>query len=210
MSGAISHLKQYPFLKKALWRNSKNRCNEIVEKVAPYLLSTDSIIDIGAAFCMIDEELMRRNYNVKSVDIVDMSLTPHVKPIIYDGKRLPFKDNSFDVALLLTVLHHTPNPQLILKEASRVARKIIIMEDVFDSALQKYMTFAMDSIVNLEFINHPHTNKTKKGWLKTFNSLNLHLVTLSEARFWKLFNSVLFVVERATYTKKKSRLRIIY
>lgn len=165
MSALISYLKRYPLLAEALRQTTRSRCEQIVGKVAPHLLPGDKIIDIGAAFCLIDEELLRRNFNVTPVDIVDLSLTSRVKPIIYDGKRLPFRNDSFDVALLLTVLHHTPNPELILKEAGRVAKKIIIMEDVFDNPLQKYLTFAMDGIVNLEFINHPHSpiNQKRRG-----------------------------------------------
>lgn len=39
-----------------------------------------------------------------------------------DGTRLPFRDNSFDVAALSSVLHHVPDMMGMLKEARRVVR----------------------------------------------------------------------------------------
>ena len=41
---------------------------------------------------------------------------------------LPFADSSFDVAHLRGVLHHLDHPQIAIREALRVASKIIILE----------------------------------------------------------------------------------
>lgn len=48
----------------------------------------------------------------------------------FDGRRLPFADKSVDVALLIFVLHHAEEPSLLLREASRVARRaVLVVED---------------------------------------------------------------------------------
>lgn len=48
----------------------------------------------------------------------------------FDGEHLPFADNSIDVAVLIFVLHHAEDPLVVLKEASRVARKaVLVVED---------------------------------------------------------------------------------
>jgi ubiquinone/menaquinone biosynthesis C-methylase UbiE len=44
-----------------------------------------------------------------------MNICPDTKPVLYDGKKMPFKDNVFDAALLITVLHHTPDPESIVR-----------------------------------------------------------------------------------------------
>ncbi|HEY2514872.1 MAG TPA: class I SAM-dependent methyltransferase [Polyangiaceae bacterium] len=41
----------------------------------------------------------------------------------YDGKRLPFEAQSFDVVLSIQVLEHTPSPQVVLNEMARVVKK---------------------------------------------------------------------------------------
>ena len=40
----------------------------------------------------------------------------------YDGKRLPFEDESFDTVLSVQVLEHTPDPAALLAEMARVLR----------------------------------------------------------------------------------------
>jgi SAM-dependent methyltransferase len=40
--------------------------------------------------------------------------------VLYDGKRLPFEDRSFDTVLSLQVLEHTPRPGDLLSEMARV------------------------------------------------------------------------------------------
>ena len=42
--------------------------------------------------------------------------------VLYDGVNLPFEDASFDTVLSVQVLEHTPEPQRLLEEMSRVLR----------------------------------------------------------------------------------------
>lgn len=42
--------------------------------------------------------------------------------VIYDGKRLPFKNNSFDLITCIEVYEHAPRPQQMLKEIYRVLK----------------------------------------------------------------------------------------
>ncbi len=47
-----------------------------------------------------------------------------VKPdVFYDGKTLPFESRSFDTVISITVLEHTPDPQLVLNEIGRVVKE---------------------------------------------------------------------------------------
>jgi ubiquinone/menaquinone biosynthesis C-methylase UbiE len=45
-----------------------------------------------------------------------------------DAHELPYPDNSFDLALVQSILHHDENPQDIIREAFRVAPEILIHE----------------------------------------------------------------------------------
>ncbi len=47
---------------------------------------------------------------------------------VADAHHLPVPDDSFDVALLQAVLHHDDAPWDIIREAFRVARKIVVLE----------------------------------------------------------------------------------
>src|SRR5580658_2251280 len=43
--------------------------------------------------------------------------------VLYDGKRLPFDDATFDTVLSVEVLEHTPEPQRLLNEMARVLKR---------------------------------------------------------------------------------------
>ena len=46
----------------------------------------------------------------------------NVEVLVADGEHLPFEDHSFDVAATLRTLHHTPRPELLVAELTRVTR----------------------------------------------------------------------------------------
>ena len=45
------------------------------------------------------------------------------------GENLPFAEKSFDVVCEFAMLHHVPNPNAIVREMTRVARKAIFISD---------------------------------------------------------------------------------
>lgn len=172
------------------------RDRQSVELITPFLLNRNEILDIGSGFCRIARILRDKGYQVTPVDIQNLSIVEKIRPIICDGKKLPFTNNSFDTALLLTVLHHTADPEAILKEANRVSKEIIIIEDIYKNTGQKYFTFVMDSLINLEFFGHPHTNKSDVGWKKLFEGLNFNLKGSRYKTIWKGFLTAAYFLEK--------------
>jgi ubiquinone/menaquinone biosynthesis C-methylase UbiE len=163
---------------------NRRRATDIAAHVLPYLQSGQRILDIGAGTCHVAEAIIRRGHDVTLVDVADGSLVPGLRAQLYDGRRLPFPDDAFDVVLLLTVLHHIPRPDDTLVEARRVARRIAIIEDVFESAAEKWLTWIGDSWLNREFFGHPHSNRTDQGWRETFERLDLRLVEARQQIHW--------------------------
>lgn len=191
----VPQLLKQPFLRDVVLHIDEGRRQGIIRKIEKYLTKGDRILDIGCGLGSISQALMDAGHQVTSIDIQNGSLYPEVKPIVYDGIHIPFKSNSFDVALLITVLHHTPDPQAIIAEARRVAKKIIIIEDTIEGEFQKYATFVMDSVLNLEFMGHPHTNKSDAGWHKVFKDLKLKKTSSVRHTYWKLFTSTTYVLK---------------
>lgn len=60
------------------------------------------------------------------------------------------------------------------------------------------MTYFFDSLLNLEFVGHPHSNKSDKQWKKTFENLDLKLVDIK-------YNYSFLVFKHATYYLEKQR-----
>ena len=138
-----------------------------------YLDLADRVLDVGAGNCILCQELDRLGYHVVPVDLQNLSFVDEIVPVIYDGMRLPFDDDSFDVALVITVLHHAPDPDAVLAEVSIVARRIIVIEEIYGNGVEKYFTYAVDSLFNLEFFSHPHSSRTDSEWRKAFQETAL-------------------------------------
>lgn len=181
-----------PFLVKI----AAGRTKEILRKIEVHISKNDNIVDIGSGLCLVASALKKKSYKVVCSDVKNYSLFPEIKPVLLNGRRLPFSDNKFDVALLVTVLHHTERPLDVLREAKRVAKRIIVMEEIYDSFLQKHLTFFMDSLTNLQFINHPHTNKTDEDWKKIFLDMKLTLLQANYRNFWGVFTSAVYHLKK--------------
>ena len=174
----------------AMWR--------VVEKLnelTPYLNPSASVLDVGSGNGVLCHEMRKRGYKVTGLDVNNLSFIDDIKPIVYDGTDMPFKDACFDWALLVTVLHHTENPGRVLMEAKRVAKRIIVIEEIYSNTFKKFLTFFIDSVFNFEFFCHPHSNKTDIGWRRVFDNLGLELTHVQYSKSMLILERVTYVLE---------------
>ena len=108
---------------------------------------------------------------------------------------MPFDTQTYDTALLSTMLHHTPDPDHILREASRISRRLIIIEDVYDGPFMEWLTKRFDSLMNLEFRGHPHSNRRDAAWRESFTALGLTLISAHIYPVAWIFQQAVYVVE---------------
>ena len=167
-----------------------------LRRFGQFLNAGDRILDIGSGSGSVTFLLRQRAIHTTPLDVEDRSFADHLSPTLYEGRRIPFAVDDFDAALLLTVLHHTSNPDQILREASRVARRIVITEDVYNSRIGQLLTYSMDRLMNLQFFNHPRQNKRDSEWQDLFMDLGLRLVYCRTDRLLLLFRQATYVLER--------------
>jgi len=122
---------------------------------------------------------------------------------IFDGFHIPFPNSSFDVVLINYVLHHTPDPEILLKEAKRVGKKIIIFEDLPDGFLSKLRCFLHQESYNifLQRKKQKFNFKTKKEWESIFETLGLKILDSKKVLATKLdlidpVSRILFLLEK--------------
>jgi ubiquinone/menaquinone biosynthesis C-methylase UbiE len=103
-----------------------------------YLTPDTHVLDIGCgvgyALEVLNEEMDCVGYGC---DVVNPPVEiPRFS--MFDGARLPYRDGAVDVALLVFVLHHADDPGILLREASRVARRaVIVVEDTPRTAAEQ-------------------------------------------------------------------------
>jgi len=191
----IKWIKKRKGLRSVVRFLERVRNKRVFDCFEDYLKEGDRVLDFGCGLGGVSEKLISDGYDVVSLDVENMSLTD-MEPVIYDGKKIPFKDDSFDVALVLTVLHHTPDPEKLLKEVGRVADRMVVVEDVYSGLVGKYVTFFFDSLFNLEFSGHPHSNKSDEEWKKCFKRLGFSLVREDKKRSMVFFEHGIYILER--------------
>lgn len=126
------------------WREAS-----IQRQLQPHLPPGASILDIGAGSCKMAKRLAARgDLNVTAVDVVDHNATD-VPLELFDGTRLPFEDDQFDISMLVFVLHHASDPGSLLVEAARVTRSaLVIVEDSPRNSLERRLWRAWDYSLN--------------------------------------------------------------
>jgi SAM-dependent methyltransferase len=99
----------------------------------------------------------------------------HIPVTLFDGKVIPMEDNSVDVVTFVDVLHHTDDPQILISEASRVARKAVIIKDhLSENALDHATLRAMDWVGNAPHgVVLPYNYAPRKDWDNWFTNAGL-------------------------------------
>ncbi|MCR9183003.1 MAG: class I SAM-dependent methyltransferase [Flavobacteriaceae bacterium] len=184
-------------IKKIRILKDQKRAQTKKELFKEYLPSHSKIIDIGTGSGQFSLVLKEDGHQITSVDIKDKTNTNFITPTVYDGEKLPFENNSFDISMLITVLHHCPNPEKVFQEAVRVSKsRIFVLEDVYSNFVMKYLTWWMDSLMNLEFFGHPHTNKSEAAWEDLFKDNKLGVIYKKKVKVLGIFNQVAYVLEK--------------
>ncbi|MEM8908128.1 MAG: class I SAM-dependent methyltransferase [Bacteroidota bacterium] len=188
-------LRKHPMIKNWFlnWLD-QNWVAEKAQRILPFLEQDQSVLDIGAGNGLLARHLLQKGFQVQAVDVANLAIPEEISITVYDGQHLPFADQSYATALLITVLHHTDDPVVVLRETARVASKIVIIEDVYRNTLQKYLTFGMDTLVNLGHSNMTYQNRSTKEWLALFETLGLSLLEHREKRVLGFFRQATFVL----------------
>jgi ubiquinone/menaquinone biosynthesis C-methylase UbiE len=157
------------------------RVDPILASFASIIEPHSQIIDIGAGKGHLAREMAERfDARVTMVDVARYNQTD-LPLTVCDSRALAFADNSFDYAILSFVLHHCIEPEAILSEALRVARRAIVIENDVRGKIRGALTRAIDSLPAVQYGTPPcHIVRTREEWLEFFSNF-------AEARVLKEF-----------------------
>jgi SAM-dependent methyltransferase len=141
------------------------------------LLPPDSeVLDVGCGDGLLAWLVARARPDVQVAGI-DVLLRPeaHVPVSLFDGRRIPRPDRGVDVLTLVDVLHHTPDPTTLLREAARVARRAILIKDhLLSGPLAGPTLRLMDRVGNARHgVELPYNYWPPGRWSSAFAELGL-------------------------------------
>ena len=154
------------------------RVRVLVEQLAALVPRNARVLDVGCGDGAIDAKLarLRSDLHIEGIDVLARPST-HVPVTRFDGVRLPFPDQSYDVVTFIDVLHHTHDPAVLLAEARRVARRAVVLKDHCRDGLLAGPTLRfMDFVGNARYgIALPYNYWPEARWRETFDRLGLRV-----------------------------------
>lgn len=105
----------------------------VIKTLLQYKTPTASLLDVGCGTGMTFAAVSQTFSNAIALDIGDLEVkaTKELLKILglsrsvkkYDGKKIPFPSNTFDIVTSIEVIEHVNNPERMLKEIRRVLKK---------------------------------------------------------------------------------------
>ena len=110
-----------------------SRLNSLTATILPHFRNGDRVLDVGCGTGALGRTLMDSPDCPVGVEVLGLESVKRGGEAIpvtpYDGRTIPFRDETFDVVLLADVLHHEPEPHRLLEECVRVTRRLLLIKD---------------------------------------------------------------------------------
>ena len=150
------------------------RVHTLVEAISPLLDAGWKVFDVGCGDGSIAVHLTDKIEGLTAFGF-DVLERPSVAIAVqrFDGKRIPAPDDSADAVLLVDVLHHTDDPEVLLREAFRVARRAVIIKDHrLSRPLSTFTLRMMDWVGNQAHgVRLPYNYWPAERWLSAWSRL---------------------------------------
>ncbi len=186
----------------------KRRVRVLADSLARLIPEGESLrgLDVGCGSGELAAELRQKRPSLKlnGADVLILHHHQSVNLIQFNGQSLPFKDKSYDFAMLNDVCHHVAEPLILLKECVRVARGFILIKDHWcESRWDKIRLSFMDWVGNRPYnISLFYNYLSKSDWAglyakagvqreRTVSPLNIY-----PAPFFYLFDDSLHFIDK--------------
>ena len=178
-------------------------------------LEVQRVIDIGSGTGALLQLLspIRPDWQFAALEVAPSAVAeiralhlPNVAVTLFDGDLIPFRRHAFDLAILSHVVEHLPNPAVLIREAARVARAVIIEVPVEGTPALKAIAWLRkrtgrgrvpNALGHLQFCS-------RRGWDQLFADAGL---TVQRRRQYVIPEEVLLFGKRGrTLLKERAKL----
>jgi SAM-dependent methyltransferase len=156
------------------------RTRVLADHLASLIPSGSHVLDVGCGDGTIDCLIKERQPDVE-IEGIDPLLRPqvHIPVRVFDGAHIPYPDRSFDVVLFVDVLHHTADPRILLREAERVGKALLIKDHFREGLLANETLRLMDWVGNARHgVALPFNYWPESEWIAAFDELGLNTRTM--------------------------------
>jgi SAM-dependent methyltransferase len=128
-------------LKRFLDWIDTERAERLARILKPYV--EGAVLDVGSWNGHVASRLDHKD--IVGIDVaVPAETRIEVRP--FDGVHIPFGDKAFDTVLCCGVLHHVDNVSALLDEMGRVGKRLVILEDKYDTMLDKLSVLLLHAV----------------------------------------------------------------
>lgn len=176
-----------------------------------------AILDVscGEGILLREADRLNRGIGVYGLDISNIAVSiakkncPKAKILAADGQRIPFKNSLFDFVICMGSLEHYLDPELGLKELSRVAKKdarfcIVLPNSYSIDAFLEILKTGNPPAEDFQIIERA---AAKNEWIKSLNKNGFEVNAVYGSNLWpELFQEGTFRVK--SFSKYFKRLLI--
>jgi len=148
------------------WSN-EDQVLQFRHKVTLGMITEGTVLDLGSGDGLLLSLLAQKGVTGKGLDLSEEGVAKArlkgLDTVVYDfgSQKLPFADSSFDTVVMLDILEHLYDPESVLKEAVRVARRAVVVGVPNFNSLPARLQTLLGRV--------PENNHPKKGHVFWFN-----------------------------------------
>ena len=153
------------------WRKSNQAIVFRHAKTIEMIEKGQKVLDIGCGDGLLLSALAQKGVSAFGIDISEEGVKKcrekglDVSVVDITTENLPFQDGTFDTVVMLDVLEHVYEPEVLLEEAVRVSKKYIIISVPNFNSLPARLQILFGKV--------PENNRPNKGHVYWFNYDNL-------------------------------------
>jgi ubiquinone/menaquinone biosynthesis C-methylase UbiE len=121
------------------------RSHLLADRISEFVPRGSKVLDFGCGTMEVADSVGKQSKSqVSGIDVSTIA-TGHKDFTPYNGKQIPFADQSFDETYAAFVFHHINDFIPLLKECRRVTKKrLVIVEDVYRNPLEHLLIALAD------------------------------------------------------------------
>jgi ubiquinone/menaquinone biosynthesis C-methylase UbiE len=136
------------------------------------------VLDVGCGFGHLGKAIMDHSPKVTVEGLERAKRGGELILVhLYDGSRIPWPDNTFDIVILADVLHHELDPDHLLRESVRVSRELTIVKDhLREGFLAQQRISLLDWAANAPYnVRCTYRYNNLRRWREMFESAHVRL-----------------------------------